>query len=224
MLHFGEHGEKVSCYIDGAQTMCASDFGNGSILKQAADIFRLLHTSGEDTGVPFDVFDMAAGYEKIIRENAVELFENYSEVKSTVVKIRKYVKKIADSTPVSCHNDPLCENWVMGRTGKLYLIDWEYAGMNDAMWDLADLSIESGLSDAQDELLLRFYLEREPEQEEKIRFHANKLYLDFLWALWGKTRVPFDGEPMEQYGQERYTRLKTNLDGFRLRFPLENEN
>ena len=220
MLYFGGHGEKVSCYIDGALTMCASDFGNENVLKQAAEIFRLLHTSGADTNVLFDVFDMAAGYERIINDNAVALFDDYTEIKAKVLRIRNYVEMATDMSLVPCHNDPLCENWVMDKDGKLYLIDWEYAGMNDGMWDLADLSIEAGFSNVQDEALLRYYFEREPKQEERIRFCANKLYLDFLWALWGKARVPFDGEAMEIYGQDRYIRLNKNLSHFLHLFPI----
>ena len=224
MLYFGENGEKVSCYIEQAQTMCASDFGSDSILKKAAEVFRLLHTSGEDTGVSFDVFDMATGYEKIIRDNAVPQFDGYAEMKEQIMQIRSYVETHSEVLCVPCHNDPLCENWVLDNSGKLYLIDWEYAGMNDAMWDLADVSVEAAFSEEQEEVFLKFYFGREPEQVEVIRFHANKLYLDFLWALWGKTRVPFEGEEMEQYGQDRYARLKTNLNSFLLRFPVESAN
>ena len=28
---------------------------------------------------------------------------------------------------------------------RVYVIDWEYSGMNDPVWDLADLSVEAGL-------------------------------------------------------------------------------
>lgn len=224
MLHFGENGEKVTCYIEGAKTLSAASFQDEQILRKSAEVLRVLHTSGADTGVSFDVFDMAAGYEKIIRDNAVPQFDGYAEMKEQIMQIRSYVETHSETPSVPCHNDPLCENWVLDNSGKLYLIDWEYAGMNDAIWDLADVSIEAAFSEAQEEAFLKFYFGREPEQAEVIRFHANKLYLDFLWALWGKTRVPFDGEEMEQYGQNRYARLKTNLNSFQLRFPLENEN
>lgn len=220
LLHFGSSGEKVTCYIDGAKTLSAESFSNNDILRKVAEVFRVLHTSGADTQVPFDVFEMAAGYEKIIRDNSVALFEDYDAVKAQIMKIRNRVG-CGNLAAVPCHNDPLCENWVLDRNGKLYLIDWEYAGMNDGMWDLADVSIEAGLSDAQDQMLLQFYFDREVQPEEAIRFHANKLYLDFLWALWGKTRVPFDGEPMEIYGQERYMRLRQNLCEFLKMFSLD---
>ena len=96
----------------------------------------------------------------------------------------------------------------------MYLIDWEYAGMNDGMWDLADVSIEAAYEEEHDNILLEAYLKRKPEITDKKRFSANKIYLDFLWTLWGKPRVPFDGESMEEYALERYVRLKENLLAF----------
>ncbi len=214
MLHFGEIGEKVTCYIEGAKTLSATSFQDKEILRKSAEVLRVLHTSGADTGVSFDVFDMAAGYEKIICDNAVPQFDGYAQMKEQIMQIRNYVETHFEAHCVPCHNDPLCENWVLNNSGKLYLIDWEYAGMNDAMWDLADVSIEADFCEAQEEAFLKFYFGREPEPAEVMRFHANKLYLDFLWALWGKTRVPFDGEEMEQYGQTRYERLSRNLSHF----------
>lgn len=217
LLFFGEYGEKVSAFIDGAQTMSQEAFAAADIVKKAAETLRTLHTCGEDTGVSFDVFDMAAEYEAVISANHVALFDGYAKTKNSVMNIRQKTKPhyVPD---VPCHNDPLCENWVLGKNGKLYLIDWEYAGMNDAMWDLADVSIEAAFTDRQDEELLLFYFGRQPEYAERLRFHANKLYLDYLWALWGKARVPFGGAAMELYGTERYERLKRNLVAFEKKY------
>ena len=213
MLYFGENGEKVTQYIPGAQTMCIAAFQDHSNLKKAAGIFRKLHSCSQDTHVPFEVFEIAAGYEAIIQNNHVDLFEDYSAIKAQIMRIKAHVDR-SSAPRVPCHNDPLCENWVLDADGRMYLIDWEYAGMNDGMWDLADLSIEANFSAIQDEALLMYYLERKPESDELIRFHANKLYLDYLWSLWGKARVPFDGQPMEDYALERYVRLKENLRVF----------
>lgn len=220
LLLFGEHGEKITTFIEGAQTMSPKAFCDSNIMKKAAETLRILHTCGENTGVSFDVFDMAAGYEEIISANRVSVFEGYGEIKKTISHIRENVSAYGVSL-VPCHNDPLCENWVLGRNGKLYLIDWEYAGMNDAMWDLADASIEAAFTEKQDAEFLHYYFGRTPEYHEKLRFCANKLYLDYLWSLWGKARVPFDGEPMERYGQERFERLKNNLQQYQKQFPDE---
>ena len=93
----------------------------------------------------------------------------------------------------------------------LKLIDWEYAGMNDGIWDLADVSIEGVFTPENDELLLTEYLGSKPDQNEYKHFLANKIYVDYLWTLWAKTRVPYDGQPMEDWAVERYARLKDNL-------------
>lgn len=40
---------------------------------------------------------------------------------------------------------------------KMWIVDWEYSGMNDPLWDLGDLSVEAGFTDAQDMEMLRSY-------------------------------------------------------------------
>lgn len=202
-------GVKICTYIQGAVTMSADTLKESRNVRDAAKLFHILHTCGTDTRVPFEVFEMAAGYEKIIADNNVAFYEDYPQIRQEVMTIKKEVDRL--SIPKApCHNDPLCENWIRNDE-RMYLIDWEYAGMNDPMWDLADLSIESGYDKELDCELLDAYLSRTPTDEELLRFEANKIYLDFLWSLWGKTRAPYDGEVMEQYALDRYIRLKQNL-------------
>ena len=56
---------------------------------------------------------------------------------------------VAPGPLVACHCDPLCENFL--DTGeRMWMVDWEYSGMNDPMWDLGDLSVEAGFDAAQD--------------------------------------------------------------------------
>ena len=43
----------------------------------------------------------------------------------------------------------------------------------------------------------------------------NKIYVDYLWTLWAKARVPYDGQPMEDWAAERYARLKTFIKEYR---------
>ena len=176
LLYFGDDGCKVTRCIPHPITMDETSMKEKKHISQAAEIFRTLHGCGEDTGVPFEVFQMAKTY---------------------VFPVKK----------VPCHNDPLCANWVEG-DGVLYLIDWEYAGMNDGMWDIAAVSIESGFSEEHDLYFLREYLGHEPSTEERKHLIASKIYVDYLWTLWAKMRVPFDGQPMEDWAMERYERMK----------------
>ena len=202
-------GEKVSEFLSRSQTMHPEDMKKEENIVRAAAIFKSLHESGEDTGVPFDVMDMAETYETFIREKGGFFYEDYPEIRKCINQIKEHY--LPGVVKVPCHNDPLCENWILQEGGKMYLIDWEYAGMNDPMWDLADLSIEAGYSDEMDRRLLESYLGRDVRPEEKEAFQINKVLIDYLWSLWGKTRAVYDGEEMEQYAWDRYQRMKKNM-------------
>ena len=86
--------------------------------------------------------------------------------------------------------------------------------MNEPMWDLSCLSIEAEYSEDEDNILLEYYFQHEPTLDEKKRFLAAKLYVDYLWTLWGLTRVPYDGDFMQEYADGRYLRLKRNIETY----------
>lgn len=215
LLHFGEDGTKVMRFISNAQPMSDEVMRRPQIIAQAAAIFRRLHTCGEDTGVRFEVFEMADAYEKIIRENNVAFYDDYADVKQTVMRLKHEMDAQGLSPRVPCHNDSLVDNWVLDAQDKLYLIDWEYSGMNEAMWDLSCLSIEASYTEAEDDLLLNAYYGRVATIDEKRRFVVAKLYVDYLWTLWGLTRVPYDGNFMQEYADDRYNRLKKNIEAYK---------
>ena len=214
LLCFNEDGSKVTKCIPNALTMSAELLHQDKHIKQVAEIFRKLHSCGVDTKVPFEVFEIAKGYEKIIADNNVAMFDDYDVRKSEVMQIKSEIDSTINIKKVPCHNDALCENWVEG-DGKMYLIDWEYAGMNDGMWDIADVSIEAGFDETYDEKLLTAYLDHSPTVSDKKHFLANKIYVDYLWTLWAKTRVPYDGKPMEDWAQQRYSRLKGFIESYK---------
>src|SRR3546814_6973911 len=63
-----------------------------------------------------------------------------------------YEMRISDWSSDVCSSDlcdPLCENFLDdGR--RMWIVDWEYSGMNDPLWDLGDVSVEAGFDAAQD--------------------------------------------------------------------------
>lgn len=218
LLYFGDDGTKVMKFIHDPQKMSMDLMKKSENLKQAAEIFHRLHYSGVNTGVRFEIFEMADLYEKIIRDSGVAFYDDYDYVKQTVMDIKTEVDKDGEAPRVPCHNDSLVDNWVLDGCGKLYLIDWEYSGMNEAMWDLSCLSIECDYGPAEDDELVKEYYSYEGIEagiEEKKRFIAAKMYVDYLWTLWGLARVPFDGEFMQEYADNRYERLKKNINAYK---------
>ncbi len=212
LIYFGDDGRKVMRFISDPQEMNEEVLKKKNILEQVAGIFHKLHTCGVDTGVKFEVFEMAELYEKIIHDAGVAFYDDYKYVKQVVIDIKGEIDSAKVSAKVPCHNDSLIGNWVLDGSGRLYLIDWEYSGMNDAMWDLSCFSIETSCSSEKDDELLNYYFGRSASTDEKKRFIATKLYVDFLWTLWGLTRVQYEGEFMQEYADGRYKRLKENVD------------
>ncbi len=214
ILLFGADGTKVMDYVPNAITMDEDSMKEKRHIEQAAEIFRKLHRCGVDTGVPFEVFDMAATYEKVIYDNNVPMPADYSERKAQVAAIKAEVDTNTPAPKVPCHNDPLCANWVEGN-GRMYLVDWEYAGMNDGMWDIAAVSIESCFKEEHDLYFLEKYLGRVPTAADRKHLIASKIYVDYLWTLWAKMRVPIDGQPMEDWAAERYARMIGFIEDYR---------
>lgn len=215
LLYFDDDGCKIMKYIFNPQPMNEKVMQKKENLFQAARIFHKLHTCGADTGVHFEVFKMADLYENIIHEENVSFYEDYDAVKNTVINIKTETDKNRKIRKVPCHNDSLVDNWVLDGRGRLYLVDWEYSGMNEAMWDLSCLSIEASYTAENDEELLHAYYGRKATADEKRRLIASKLYVDYLWTLWGLTRIPFDGEFMQKYADLRYARLKYNIESYK---------
>ena len=214
LLYFGDDGTKIMDFINEPQEMSEEVMRRKEVLEQAAKIFHRLHTCGEDTGVRFEVFEMAAAYEDIIINNNVKLYDDYYDIKQKVMDIKEAVDANGEAPKVPCHNDSLVGNWVLDKDGKLYLIDWEYSGMNEAMWDLSCLSIEAEYTEQNDNELLEAYYDRPASLEEKKYFIAAKMYVDYLWTLWCLTRVPYDGQFMQDYADGRYDRLKRNIEAY----------
>ena len=203
-------GIKVSKYIMNAETMTKQRLQEDVNLVKVAKVLGVLHSCGKDTGVSFDVIEMAKRYENIIQEGKGSFYEGYDEIKKRIELIKK--EYLSSINKVPCHNDPLCENWILQLDSKMYLIDWEYAGMNDPMWDLADVALEAELNNEQERLLLKSYFSHEPGEKEWKAFHINKVLIDYLWSLWGKARAIYDGEVMEEYAAIRYERMKNSMN------------
>lgn len=214
LYYFDDTGYKVMRFIHNPQPINEEVMRRKENIIQAAELFHRLHYSQENTGVRFEVFEMASLYENLIHKDKVVLYDDYEIIKNEVISIKKEVDKNGESPKVPCHNDSLMGNWVLDEKGKLYLIDWEYSGMNEPMWDLSCLSIEANYTEENDRDLLYAYYGRTADTEERKRFTAAKLYVDYLWTLWGLARVPYEGKFMQEYADERYKRLKKNIKAY----------
>ncbi|MEQ1701572.1 MAG: choline kinase family protein [Ilumatobacteraceae bacterium] len=86
--------------------------------------------------------------------------------------------------PVPCHNDLLPGNVLFEEDGsRVWLLDFEYAGMNDRFFDLGNLSVNCGLDRAGDEELLRLYF-GEVTPSRWARLQLMKMMSEFREGMW----------------------------------------
>ncbi|MGX5849529.1 phosphotransferase [Mesorhizobium sp. PL10] len=214
VLHFvAGTGVMVTRFIAGAETMSPEKFRTrpGSPAR-AAEAFRKLHASGAVFPFRFELFAMIDDYLKVLSTKAVALPAGYHDVVREAESVRSALA--AHPLPiVACHCDPLCENFL--DTGeRMWVVDWEYSGMNDPMWDLGDLSVEGKFDTAQEEELMRAYFGGEARPAERGRIVIYKAMCDLLWTLWGLIQLA-NNNPVEDfraYADERFARCKALME------------
>ncbi|MEM7076060.1 MAG: choline kinase family protein [Pseudomonadota bacterium] len=203
-------GIMISACIENIVTMTPDLFGSrqGSAAR-AGSALRRLHDATEPFEFRFELFAMIEDYKKVLAAKNAELPQGYDAVVSEAGPIRDILRD-KPGRLVPSHCDPLCENF-LDDGQSMWIVDFEYSGMNDALWDLGDLSVEAGLTEAQEHEMLQAYFGRPATAEEHGRMIIYKAMCDLLWTLWGLIQHA-DGNPSEDfwdYASNRFSRCKT---------------
>ncbi|MEZ5777210.1 MAG: phosphotransferase family protein [Paracoccaceae bacterium] len=204
-----ETGLMVTRFVEGTVTMSPVAFrARAGAPARAGRALANLHRSGAQFPFRFELFAMIDDYLGILSGKEVALPEGYHDVVAAAEGIREALA--ADPAPLApCHCDPLCENFL--DTGKrMWIVDWEYSGMNDPMWDMGDLSVEAGFDERQDAEMLRAYFGGPPSARDHGRMVIYKAMCDLLWTLWGLIQLANDNpaEDFRVYANGRFARCK----------------
>lgn len=206
-------GLMVTRYIAAAETMSPDKFRErqGSPAR-AAEAFRKLHASGAVFPFRFELFSMIDDYLKVLSTRDVALPAGYHDVVREAESVRSALA-VRPLPLVACHCDPLCENFL--DTGeRMWIVDWEYSGMNDPLWDLGDLSVEGKFDANQDEELMRAYFGGEAKPAERGRIVIYKAMCDLLWTLWGLIQLANENpvDDFRAYADGRFARCKALME------------
>jgi thiamine kinase-like enzyme len=184
VLHFGEDGVMLTRFIDGAVTMSPLLFRQcAGAVERAALAFRRLHEKAPGFAFRFELFKMIDDYLGVLDRLGAALPEGYHDVVAEAGAVREALA--ANPAPLKpCHCDPLCENF-LDAGDRMWIVDWEYSGMNDPMWDLGDLSVEGGFDADMDRRLIDAYFGRPAAAFDFGRMVIYKAMCDLLWTLWG---------------------------------------
>ncbi len=148
-------------------------------------------------------------YLALLAKLEAPLPEGYHEV----VGEAEAVRRALDAKPAAlapCHCDPLCENF-LDDGKRMWIVDWEYSGMNDPLWDLGDVSVEAGFDADQDREMMEAYCGGEPSAALTGRMVIYKAMCDLLWTLWGLIQFA-NKNPVDDfwaYSVARFERCKT---------------
>ena len=203
-------GLMVTRFIPGATTMTPEGFkAVAGAPARAGEAFRRLHDSGAVFPARVELFAMIDAYLSVLATKDVALPEGYHEGLREAEAVRAALA--AHPLPVvACHCDPLCENFL--DTGdRMWIVDWEYSGMNDPMWDLGDLAVEAEFDGEQEEAMIRAYFGGAPKPAERGRIVIYKAMCDLLWTLWGLIQLA-NGNPaadFRAYADGRFARCRT---------------
>jgi len=199
-----EAGIKVNQYIENAETLNLNTIKTK--FEKIAPILQTIHASGKELKGEFAPFDEIKKYESLIQGEIY--YPNYEAVRKSVFSLKEELEQIGIEKK-SCHIDLVPENFIEGPDGHLYLIDWEYSSMNDPMWDLAALFLESEFTTDEEDSFLSYYeSEQTPVSREKIRIY--KILQDIIWSLWTIYKEE-NGADFGDYGITRYNRAVKEL-------------
>lgn len=173
-------GVLVIDYIDG--TTCEnSSFAQPGAIERVASACRTLHEGPRFTG-DFDMFTRQSRYRKTVQEKSFGLFDGYDSFEADFHRVAVALAVRAEPT-VPCNNDLLAGNFVDDGT-KLWLIDYEYSGNNDACFELGNTATECDLDDDQVEALATSYFgQRLRHKIARVRLQS--LVSQYGWSLWG---------------------------------------
>ena len=173
-------------------------------IARAARTLREIHDGPAIPG-RFDSFRVVEAYCVTATAHGVRIPDAYSPAKETADAIERTRK---GERPAPCHNDLLNANFIDDGE-RIRIVDWEYAGMGDRFFDLANFSVNHELGDEENGELLASYF-GEVDEEARTALILMRFMSDFREAMWGVVQqgistLEFD---FAAYAAEHFARLE----------------
>ena len=210
LAYLPEQSMMVLGYIDGV-TFDERSFQVPGNLVRVADACRRLH-SGPRFVNDFDMFDIRRGYLDQILSHGFQIPADYLDFDAESKRIRGALAVRAEP-PVPCNNDLLAGNFI-DDGDFVRIIDYEYAGNNDACFELGNIWSECHLSTDQLEELVTSYFGR-PRTSRLARSRLLGLMSQYGWTLWASIQQATSSIEFDywSWGLEKYERAVATFRG-----------
>jgi thiamine kinase-like enzyme len=148
-------------------------------LREIAAALRRFH-EGPAIGGRFDAFRVVEAYCATAAARGVAPPPAYTAAKDVADRIEE-ARGVQPAVP--CHNDLLNANFISDGD-RVWIVDWEYAGLGDRFFDLANFAVNHELDGDESEELLRAYFGEVVEDDVR-SLTLMRFMSDFREAMWG---------------------------------------
>lgn len=136
----------------------------------------------------FDDIEEGKKLMRIASATKGNLLDEFADEIEKAERLYEYVKEDAARLgykKVLCHNDTYAPNYLIDKEGEIFLIDWEYAGINYGANDICCILCRYDWSDEQTERYLKAYVGHELNGDEHRFYYAFIPVCAFYWFGWG---------------------------------------
>jgi thiamine kinase-like enzyme len=200
-------GWLVTRFING-RPIGVEEMRGPSVLPRVAEALRKIHSAAAIPG-RFDSYAVVDDYQAEAEANGVKLPKEFIAARQVSERIRA----ARGSQPlVPCHNDLLNANFL--DDGEIRIVDWEYAGMGDRFFDLANFSVNHDFDVGDDRRFLAAYFGAERDVD-LASLRLMRFMSDFREAMWGVlqsgiSELDFD---FKAYASKHFDRMAQTAAG-----------
>ena len=166
-----EKGIKVNEYIEGSSLDKIDSYDS----KKVAALLKAMHQSGKLSREDYQPFKRFVAYEQEAYSFQDKMEDEYDLLRTTIFNKKDFLES---QKMVLCHNDAQKSNIVKYEDGKYYLIDFEFMGNNDPIYDIATFG--NGLISEGYKLLFD-YFNGKPTSEQKARYFLWRIFISLQW-------------------------------------------
>lgn len=175
---FPETGYKITSVIEDSRTC---DPRSEEDVKRCMDKLREFHGYGLRVEHTFDLYERVEYFEELWK-GAPSVYRDYVQTKQKIYELQEVIEKAPKSIGLA-YIDAIPDNFIFAGDNT-YLIDWEYAGMQDVHVDIAMFAVYARYDGHQVDSLIDFYFEGKCEDAVRIKIYAYIAIAGLMWSNW----------------------------------------
>lgn len=197
-----DKGYKISKFIENSHTVNPKDWNEiNACLKRLKEF----HNQSHRVEHYFDVFEHINYYESLM-PNASK-YEDYKETKKNIESLEPIIENLVKDWTL-CHIDAVCDNFLVTENQDVYLIDFEYAAMQDPDLDVAMFIVYSLFNRQEIDRIIDIYFEHQATPLKRYKIYSYIAIVGLLWSNWCEAKQ--DQELLNSsYAQQQYNYAKT---------------